>query len=668
MDGSLEISIDKLPLKRLDSIEENGVERFPTDVGYDEKRVSLIRRIDFAWAVEKDNEEEKKKKQKSSKEGSSQTSWPWQSMVENLKLANQELSVIIDLINTVEANNDVTVAGMTRPKLLPHEVLAELAISTATKLQCYHQLGKYFKQSAKALEQQVVREAKFYGALIRLQQNWKVKRQRVAAIAPGSEGFTIDLFDSSLYESPIAYRPSSLSTIRIEHNSAGMLAINLPPNSCRFLHFGFLGTHPNSTRKKSSKIRTRSTVDPQHKESEKECLSDNECVKETHQLLREVHQAIFDELVFDAINREAFSQSLGVNVTGIRENYLQLSTGPGTSIFVSLIPPNTDADEEKAAVDGEKLQSLETDALPLESFDVVLEENFEGPTKKSGLPNCSSYEIYLKQIFHEHLFSRSRDKLPTALTRVASQLAKDTPSLLGHFCMYMAHRIFANKVLMKLESVVCRVPYIHLISHPTWSSRTSSWTISMKVPSSVLRGSSQSQVTDAQSMKNVMKSEFRTKVAVNDDCIKVEAECAPNLVGLFKGCSDSIYSTNKYDCDLADLPVIIVQQVASQVIRWLHEEALKVGIKAIRDFLCLRFELEQGEILSLVAHVDPEDMEGCISWWLVMEDGLAEERNLHIDATDSTSDYRRFLGYLPLDVLYSTLMDLVSLCSAAGTY
>ncbi|OMP09133.1 mediator of RNA polymerase II transcription subunit 17-like protein [Corchorus olitorius] len=56
-------------------------------------------------------------------------------------------------------------------------------------------------------------------------------------------------------------------------------------------------------------------------------------------------------------------------------------------------------------------------------------------------------------------------------------------------------------------------------------------------------------------------------------------------------------------------------QAASQVIRWLHEEALTVGIKTTREFLCLTFELEQGETVSLVAHVDPEDIQGCISWW-----------------------------------------------------
>lgn len=66
-----------------------------SDVGYDDKRVSLIRRIDFAWAVEKDT----KKQKKASKEETTQ--WPWQSLVENLRLAHQELSVIIDLISTV---------------------------------------------------------------------------------------------------------------------------------------------------------------------------------------------------------------------------------------------------------------------------------------------------------------------------------------------------------------------------------------------------------------------------------------------------------------------------------------------------------------------------------------------------------------------------------------
>lgn len=129
MNGDMKISLDKLPIKRLDAIDDSGIERFPqydqfpnkfpffpppnsnivvfswfdyifcigSEIGPDEKRLSLIRRIDFTPLVEKDA----KKKQKSSKETTAAAPWPWQSLVENLQLAHQELSVIIDLINTV---------------------------------------------------------------------------------------------------------------------------------------------------------------------------------------------------------------------------------------------------------------------------------------------------------------------------------------------------------------------------------------------------------------------------------------------------------------------------------------------------------------------------------------------------------------------------------------
>ncbi|KAL6544309.1 Mediator of RNA polymerase II transcription subunit 17 [Orobanche gracilis] len=103
MDGDLEISLDQLPIKRLESIEENGVERFPSDLGYDEKRVNLIRRVDFDWAVEREDPSKKRKAEgTSAKEGgtTNQQQWQWKSLVENLQLAHQELSVIIDLINT----------------------------------------------------------------------------------------------------------------------------------------------------------------------------------------------------------------------------------------------------------------------------------------------------------------------------------------------------------------------------------------------------------------------------------------------------------------------------------------------------------------------------------------------------------------------------------------
>lgn len=650
MDGNLEVSLDKLPVKRLEFIEESGAERFPTDVSYDEKRLSLIRRIDFAWALEKDDN---KKQKKSTKESS--TPWQWQSMVENLQLAQQELSVVLDLINTVEANDAVTVASITRPKALPHEVLSDHAVSAATKLQCFRHLGKYFKQSAKALEQQVAKEARFYGALIRLQQNWKVKRQRVAASTPGGESFTIDLFDNSITDPTTVIRPSSLSPLRVDHDSAGMLAISVPPKSCHTLFFDFIGAHSS----KSSRDSSEAQIEHLERKGDDEPMDDDESVKKTHSTLRKFHRAIFDEQVFDLVNREAFNPSLGVNVTGIEENYLQLSLGQGTSVSLSLVPATEDQSFETGGT-----QKIETAPLSLETLEGIRSAEKVGGLVKKKIPNRASYEIYLQQIFHEHIFVKSKDKPISAVPRVSGQSAKAGSGLLGHFCMSLAHRIFSNKVLMELDNVVCRVPYLHLMSQPCWHSRTSSWTLYMKVPESILHTCCQKDVSKAKHIK----TQFRTKIVVTDDCIKVEGEGAPNVVGLFKGTAEDISSINRYDCDLADLPVIILQQVASQVIRWLHEEALMVGIKATRDFLCLSFELEQGEMLGLLAQVDPEDPCGCISWWLVMDDGFSDERKLQMDYSDHGNEYRKSLGHLSLDTLYSTLMDLVTLCNGGTNH
>ncbi|XP_010254371.1 PREDICTED: mediator of RNA polymerase II transcription subunit 17 [Nelumbo nucifera] len=664
MDGNMEISLDKLPIKRLDAIEENGIERFPPDIGHDEKRLSLIRRIDFAWAVEKDT-----KKQKTSKETT--TPWPWQSLVENLQLAHQELSVIIDLINTVEANDAVTVAGMIRPKQLPNEILSDLSVSAATKLQCFRNLGRYFKQSAKGLEQQVAREARFYGALIRLQQNWKVKRQRLPVPAPGSEGFTIDLFDNSLSDPGAIFRPPSISTVRVDHDSAGMLAVHLPQKSCHSLHFGFLGGQSGHKPGKSSKVKIYASDVHQSEEIKKETMSEqdvDQCVKETHSVLREVHRAIFDEQVFDLVSREAFNSSSGVNVIGLRENYLQLRIGQGASVYISLVPSGQDADQTVDNASSDNLGNADSSVDMFEGVKMA-EEKYVTPKRKSRFPNPVSCEIYLQQIFHENMFIRAKDRRHSVRRIQASgQPVTDVFGLLGHFCMTLAHRIFANKVLAELEILASRVSYLHLLSHPTWHSRTSSWSLSMKVPQSILHAGHRTRPSDMRSTKSAVRSQFITKVVVNDDCINIEGEGAPNVVGLFKGSAEDICSMNSYDCNLPDLPVILLQQVASQVVRWLHEEALLVGMKASRDFLCLSFELDQGETLGLVAHVDPEDIQGCISWWLVMDDGLMEEGKLHTDFSSDASDTRRFLGHLSLEALYSTLMDLVTLCNSSGSH
>ncbi|KAF6142763.1 hypothetical protein GIB67_009638 [Kingdonia uniflora] len=75
-----------------------------------------------------------------------------------------------------------------------------------------------------------------------MQQNWKVKRHRLAVSAPGSEGFTIDLFDNSvclIQQQSFAY--VFISIVRIDRDSAGMLVVQMPSKSSQSIHFGFLG-------------------------------------------------------------------------------------------------------------------------------------------------------------------------------------------------------------------------------------------------------------------------------------------------------------------------------------------------------------------------------------------------------------------------------------------
>lgn len=104
-------------------------------------------------------------------------------------------------------------------------------------------------------------------------------------------------------------------------------------------------------------------------------------------------------------------------------------------------------------------------------------------------------------------------------------------------------------------------------------------------------------------------------------------------------------------------------QVASQVIQWLHEEALVVGMKTSTDMLCLKMNLEQGDILSLLARVDPDDASACISWVLAMlPSGTEDAVTFSFNQTDSESTRLKSLGSLSLESLYSVLMDLANIC------
>ena len=72
------------------------------ETGHEEKRLDMIRRIDFSSIIDKkDTKKQKTSKNSSSPAAAAQAAWPWQGLVENLRLAHEELSIILDLINTV---------------------------------------------------------------------------------------------------------------------------------------------------------------------------------------------------------------------------------------------------------------------------------------------------------------------------------------------------------------------------------------------------------------------------------------------------------------------------------------------------------------------------------------------------------------------------------------
>ncbi|WOK99137.1 mediator of RNA polymerase II transcription subunit 17 [Canna indica] len=656
------IDLDRLPIKRLDAIDEIGNEQFPPDTSHEEKRLGMLRRIDFSHVVA-DNRDARKKQKTNAKEAAPapQQTWPWQGLVENLQLAHQELSIIMDLINTVEANDAVTVAGMQRPKQLPNEILSDLAVSAATKLQRLRNLGRYFKQSSKAMEQKVSREAKFYGSLIRLQQNWKVKRQRLLAAGPGSEGFTFDLLDNTLSDTSMVSRPSPSALVRVVREASGLLAIQKPQRLCHSLSIRYLGTNLSLKPNKFIEGDIYNS-DETLQADKKEALPDedvNSWVKNTHSVLRKIHRSIFLEQVFDGVNLESYNTSPGINVTGMREGFLQLAISQDSSICLCLVPSTEEDDSHMIESEGHPQKGENSDSAVNEKDNTLNVNKFE-------VPNPASLEIFLLHIFHKNFLERLKEKHFSATKAAVPGQAPTDPCGLSHFCKTVAHRIFSSKVLAEIECLVSGIPYIQLLSHPPWHSRTSSWSLSLKFPESVFHSASVSKYSNSYDAKSSIRSQFHTKVVVKDDQITVSGQGALCTLGSFKGSSADASSVSSHGCDLEDLPLVILQQIAGQIIHWLHEEAMVVGMKANRDFLCLYVDLDQGDVLGLVAHVDPDDINGCISWWLILEDGLGEDGKFSTDTGENEN--RKFLGYLSLEGLYSILMDLVNICSNSGCH
>ncbi|VAI79862.1 mediator of RNA polymerase II transcription subunit 17-like isoform X2 [Triticum dicoccoides] len=619
MGDDLRLDFDKLPIKRLEAIDEAGNEHYPPDGSSEAQRLAAIRRIDFSWVVERDA----KKAKKAAADDAARKAWPWQGLHESLQLAQQELTVILDLISTVEANDTVAVAAtISKPKPLPDEVLADMAVSAATKLQHLRHLGRYFKQSAKTMGQQFQKEARFYGSLIRLQQNWKVKRQ--LGNAPGSNSFMFDVVDTSQLDTAEMPRLSSLSLVPIDQDSSA-----------------------------------------EDDASENDDV--NKSVKQAHSILRNIHKSIFEEQVFDMVIRETFVQTQGVNVTGMCEDFLQLAIGQESLLCLSLANSGQDSDSEMA---GHEEHTNSEANLVLATTNGKQEPLKSNP---SGFLNPKSLEIYLLHMFHDNILKKVREKYRNIVRNQSpahtAEPAGDECGLLGHFCMTVAHKIFSNKVQLELESVVSRVPYLHLQSLPTWHSRTSSWSICLRVPQPILAADRLTKPSDNGEPKyKSSRRQFNMKIVLKDGQISLLGEGSPSIAGSLTRKPSDGYLINSYSCDLEDLPTMVLQQVASQVINWLHEEAQVLGMSVTRDFLGLYFDLDHGDTtLGLVGHIDPDDAYGCVSWYLTV-DHLAEEDGKAPATDDPWAEEKcRFLGYLSLEVLHSTLMDLINLCGTAPT-
>ncbi|KAH9287866.1 hypothetical protein KI387_031983, partial [Taxus chinensis] len=654
-----QVTVDKLPIKRLEAIEENGTEHYPPEISQEEKPLTLLRRMDFGMAIDKDA-----KKSKSSNETQSVPAWPWQGLVENLNQAQQELSIVLDLINHVEANDAVTVAGMTRPKQLPSEVLSDLAVSASTKLQTFRHIGKYLKQTAKALEEQVAREARFYGALMRLQRNWKVKRQRIISAGPaGNAGFTIDLSDNTSTDFMPGLLASSLATVHIDQDQSGMLAVHLPGRSSHILDVGFHSGQSGHRlwehiKKKSSSVIPSKDLqwesgavkeDPDKNFAKGIGESVDEGVKEAHSVLREIRCAIFDEQVFDLVIREALHPSPDVNVIGIRENFLQLSLGPEVALNIRLSPSYS---SQEALQDNEHSEDADVEMTDIdmkwradgatyeeENANARNEDSVDIPnllTSDRRLPNPLSSEVFLQQIFHQNVFvgtnnyssgsvrfhtslrSEGNIKIKEASTAPGQAGGRefDTLGLLRHYSMALSHRIYCYKVISELENLV-QVPYLHLFTHPTWQSRISSWLLYLDIPQMVTHGG-QAKVSDWSITRQKLRAQFVCKIIVHDESLTIEGEGTPNVGCLFKGSPTGMCSISEYNCGLSDLTSVLLQQVASQLIYWLHEEALVVGMKVERDYLSLSFQLDNSDNIALVASIDQREY--CVNWWLILND------------------------------------------------
>lgn len=706
------VNLDLLPLKRVLAIEEAGLEHLPPERTPEEKSRFLLQRIDFEQSEEKDA-----KRAKSSKESNAQSTskWPWQGLVESLQLAQQELSYILDFLTHVEANDAITVTNMLKPKQLLHETCSELALRASAKLCNFKKVGKYLKQTAKALEQQVDREAVFYGALMRLQQHWKIKRLRGISAGPGGNaGFTIDLSYPQMSAEmmwALSIRSAGLYSINVEQDPNGLLMADLPSHCMNTLHMRFNGpyTPHNASRDEGSGEGSFGLsshdmkCEPENMSTEKEAQNTtkkdvgkavNTGANAAHSILRRIQMAIIHEQIFEWTVREALQPSSGLVVTGVGERSLQLSLGHSCALVLELlkatddIPDSRNLDTKFAEGDGPGTRKFKMEAQNTEpSHDEISPgdcnlkeaEQESSQSRKactSFWKNMSSF-VCLQQAFYHSAFVHPQELESSAL-KSGQVKGVDGASLLNkpkdfgagvwqdalvveavgplkHFSLTMRHRVFSSKVLLELEKLVQGVPYLFLSCHPTWNSRVTSWELVLKIPKPVVQGWKMTMVNWKEAQRK-SSSNFLLRVVSCDALLFVEGL---EDMHMQDGADLVEWKRSKHRCNLTELSGFLLCQLAGQLVKWLYEEALVMGLNVRRNFLSIFFHINSKDDFVVLASLDSQAY--CVNWWLHLRspEGDADCKE---ELPSSKSQSRRFLGPLNLETLRSILVDLLYSC------
>ncbi|KAH9554981.1 hypothetical protein CY35_08G090600 [Sphagnum magellanicum] len=603
--GRQAIMLDPLPMKRLLALEESGSEHLPPELSQEEKPLALLGRIDFGQEA---------KKVKSESNGSSKEeeevvppTWPWQGLVEHLQQADQELVVILDLISQVEANEAVTVANVVRPKLLPQETCSDLALRASSKLQHFRDVGKYLKRSAQALERQVEREAVFYGALMRLQRNWKVKRQRGIAAGPGgSAGFSIE----------VGITEGAPCGVMVDQDPAGLLVAR-PATShpLASLHVSLHSAAQSFKLRREGNLVGRPVSTENEEKPEAAAMQDapkgvdrgigegvDKGAVSAQVVLRQIQASNFDEQVFEWVSREALLLTPSINVTGLSDTSLQLSLGHATTLNLHLSSQSPDELHTQVA----DPQNSGPTIMP--QFD-----HFQSPQTEASLGIC------LQQAFHQFTFGRfdgASSKAPGNPKEGPSEAA----GMLKHLSAMMRHKMSCAKICAELEKQVHGVPLLRLSTHPTWHSRVSAWDLWLDIPETATVG------------------RWQARILLQEDALSVTV--LPAVDGIKQAFTAS--------CTISELSSYLLYQVAGQLVAWLHSKAIGMGAAVERDLLSITFELEDYEDVALVAC---PDWKSCTVNWSLR---LAGSR------MDDSEDLERFLGPLALDALHGILVDLVN--------